>query len=111
MNVVQQIISKQLLSAMYHNRTIAHLVPKDKLPEFKSELENNPNFDGRNTVRFDNGGYLKLGALVLTGEGSEHTNTVVLVNPEDGSQKAVAESKMIASEFKGIQPTWEVVRY
>jgi len=110
MTLIQQIISKQLLSVRYHNRTVTLLVPRPLLPKFREEFENNPNFDGHCTIRFKEG-YLRLGALALTAEGQEHTNTVVLVNPEDGCPKAVEESKMIPDKIKGIKPTWEIVRF
>ena len=112
MKVIEQIISKQLLSAKYHHRTILILVPKNVFPEFVSIFQNNDLCeDGKLDIFFDDRSYVKLRSLTITGEGMEHVDTVVLVNPEDGCQKAVKESKMMPSPREGQEPTWETVRF
>jgi len=98
MNIIEEIISKQLMAAKYHQRTITLLVNPYLLDLFKevfanidSEVEESP----KHTKQFTNGGYVRLESLIIHGRSTEHTNAVVLVNAHDADQKAVDEAQMI----------------
>lgn len=100
MNIIEEIISKQLMAAKYHQRTIMLLVNPYLLDLFKeafscidSEVEEAP----EHIKQFKNGGYVRLGVLAITGQSSEHTNAMVLVNAHDADPIAVKEANAIVA--------------
>lgn len=101
MNMIEEIISKQLLAAKYHQRTIMLLVNPYLMDLFKaafsninSEVEEVPEY----IKQFKNGGEVRLGLLALVGESCEHFNTLVMVNSHDADPIAVKEAQMIPAD-------------